>query len=62
MIARAAPVLVLAAIAGAVAAGAVHSRTGATARVEFYPPFRMVWVEENAHRALEVRPGPAHYP
>lgn len=52
MLARAAAVLTVAAIAGAVAAGSVHTGVGATARTEFYPPFRMVWVEEDAHGAV----------
>ncbi|MYD65922.1 MAG: hypothetical protein F4X26_08115 [Chloroflexi bacterium] len=51
MLARAAAVLTVAAIAGAVAAASVHTRIGATARTEFYPPFRMVWVEEDARGA-----------
>ncbi|MDE2696857.1 MAG: hypothetical protein OXH97_10150 [Chloroflexota bacterium] len=52
MLARAAAVLTVAAIAGAVAAGSVHTDTGAAQRYEFYPPFRMVWVEEDARGAV----------
>lgn len=52
MLARAVAVLAVAAIVGAAAAGSVHTRTGATDRYEFYPPFRMVWVEEDARGAV----------
>lgn len=52
MLARAAAVLTVAAIAGAVAGGSVHTTTGAAQRYEFYPPFRMVWVEEDARGAV----------
>lgn len=52
MLVRAAAVLGVAAIAGAVAAAPVHTTTGAAQRYEFYPPFRMVWVEEDAHGAV----------
>ena len=48
MLARGAAVLAVAAIAGAVAWAATADRGMASVRSESYPPFRMVWFEEDA--------------
>lgn len=48
MLARAATVLAVTAIVAALTVASGHLTTEATQRSESYPPFRMVWVEEDA--------------
>ena len=52
MLARVAAVLAVAAVAGAVAWAITADRGMPSSRYEFYPPFRMVWSEEDARGDL----------